>query len=138
MEQKKSNNGKILTALAAGFGYGGWAVFANLDHGAHIAFMAGAVQATYAVFSTLLITIVAHRVYVKYKCGIRGITTGFALSFLVMLAIPLLVHNYFGTPNIWQTILPGLIWGSIYLMSFLVTLEVKQRKEIKNAEDIVI
>lgn len=124
-----SRKAKILSASAAAIGYGGWAVFANSDHGLHIAISAGVIQGTYAFLTTLLITIVAQKIYQKTKCGIRGVLTGFFVSFLVMLAIPLGVHNYFGTPNIWQTITPGLIWGSIYLITFLITLEVKQRNK---------
>lgn len=103
-------------------GYGGWAVFANYEHGPHAWAMAGAIQATYAFISTFFITTVAQRTYIKYNCGVRGVFAGFITSFIVMLAIPVTVHCIAGTPDILQTILPGLIWGSIYLMGFLITL----------------
>ena len=127
-EKLKKNKNKILTALAAALAYGGWAVFANYEHGLDIAVPSGLIQGIYAFLSTLTITIVAQKVFVKYNCGIRGVLTGFSLSFVVMLAFPFVVHRLNGTPDIWETILPGLIWGSIYLLGFLVTLEVKQRK----------
>jgi hypothetical protein len=119
------NISTIITALAAGLGYGGWAIYANYEHGIHAWMMAGAVQAIYAFISTLSITHIARKVFIKYDCGVRGVMAGFIASFIVMLAIPLLVHSFFGTPNIWQTILPGLIWGSIYLIGFLLTLDKK-------------
>lgn len=127
-EYKSSRRGKIISASAAAVGYGGWAVYANSDHSMNMAISAGVIQGTYAFLSTILITIVAQKAYEKTKCGMRGICVGFLISFIVMLAIPLSIHNYFGTPNIWQTITPGLIWGSIYLITFLITLEVKQKK----------
>lgn len=118
----------LLTALAAAFGYGGWAVYANHEYGLHVSIMAGIVQGTYAFFSTFSITHVAHKVYLKYHCKIRGIIAGFLMSFIIMLAIPLTVHSILGTPNLWKTITPGLIWGSIYLAGFLIFTERKRMK----------
>ena len=133
MDSKKANTSIIVTSLAAALGYGGWAVYVNYEHGVHAWMMAGAIQGTYAFLSTLFITHIARIVYLKCGCKIRGILTGFGMSFLIMLAIPLLLHNVAGTPNIWQTILPGLIWGSIYLIGFLVILEFKDTNAKKNS-----
>ncbi len=119
----------FFNAFAAGIGYGGWAVYANYEHGAHAWIMAGSIQGIYAFISTLFITQVAQKTCVKYQYGLKGITIGFIVSFLVMLTIPLFIHNLFGTPNIWMTILPGLIWGSIYLLGFLITLDTTQRRK---------
>lgn len=85
--------------------------------------MAAGVQGAYAFLSTLSITHVARRTFLRHNRGIRGVLIGYGMSFVLMLAIPLVVHNLAGTPDIWQTILPGLIWGSIYLLGFLVSLE---------------
>ena len=93
--------------------------------------MAGLVQATYAFFSTFFITHVAQRTFVKYECGVRGGLAGFGASFVVMLAIPITVHNLMGTPEILHTILPGLIWGSIYLLGVLISLHVSQKGKVK-------
>ncbi len=124
---KKINYSALFTALAAAIAYGGWAVYANYEHGLHSWVMAGIVQGVYAFFSTFFVTYVARLVFFKCKCAMRGILAGFATSFLVMLAIPMGVHCLAGTPDIVQTILPGLIWGSIYLLGFLITLNISQR-----------
>ena len=139
-ETKKEKRGRaiLLTALAAGLGYGGWAFYANFEYGFPTAMMSGSIQGVYAFLSTLCITHIAHLTFLKFKCGYRGIFSGFVASFIVMLALPLIVHNYFGTPNIWQTILPGLIWGSIYLIGFLISLDVKIRVDAKNEVEIEI
>ena len=126
LSQKK--RAALLTAVAAALGYGGWAVYANYEHGTHAWLMAGLVQASYAFCSTFVVTYVAQRTFTKYDCGIKGVCAGFVASFVVMLAIPLLVHNLVGTPDIWQTILPGLIWGSIYLLGVLISLQSSQKK----------
>jgi len=138
MTKKNINYSTLLTALAAAIGYGGWAIYANYEHGTQAAVMAGGIQGTYAFFSTLSITHVARWVFLKYNCAIRGTLAGFTASFIVMLALPLIVHNLAGTQNIWQTILPGLIWGSIYLISFLIMLDIKLRvpSTKKNSNDV--
>lgn len=127
MDKDKGKNTIFLTALLAAAVYGGWAAFANYDHGLSAALMAGGIQGVYAFISTLSITHVARWAFLKYKCGWHGITAGFLMSFLVMLAIPLVVHSFFMTPNIWLTIAPGLVWGSIYLLGFLISLDFKLR-----------
>jgi len=125
-------NATILTALAAALGYGGWAVYANYDHGIHASVVAGLIQGIYAFLSTFSITHVARKVYLKHNCKMRGIIVGFLMSFIIMLAIPLTVHSIFGTPNMWKTIMPGLIWGSIYLAGFLILTEHKRLKDEKS------
>jgi hypothetical protein len=126
----KANSTAFFTALAAAIGYGGWAVFANYEHGVYAWVVAGFIQASYAFFSTFFITHVAKWTFIKYDCGFKGILAGFGTSFIVMLAIPLLVHSIFHTPDLWQTILPGLIWGSIYLLGVLFSLNASHKKEV--------
>lgn len=115
------------TAILAAIIYGAWAGFANSEHGLSIWVKAALAQGVYAFISTLSITHIAKFVFLKFKCGLSGIIIGFLASFVVMIAIPLIVHNAIGTPDIWEAILPGIIWGSIYLAGFLVSLDVKMR-----------
>lgn len=124
----RSSHFALVSALAAGVGYGGWAAYANYDHEAHIWMMAGAIQAVYAFGATLSITHMARWTYRKYDCSIRGTIAGFAAGFILMLLIPITIHSLSGTPNIIMTILPGLIWGSIYLLSFLLSLHRAERR----------
>ena len=124
----------LLAALAAALGYGGWAVYVNYAHGMQAWAMAGALQGAYAFASTLSITHIARWVFFRYGCAYRGITAGFVASFIVMLAIPMMVHTVAGTPELWHTILPGLIWGSVYLLAFLCLLDRKNITISKNLE----
>ncbi len=123
----KEKRAALFTAVVAAAGYGGWAAYANYEHGAHAWMMAGFIQASYAFFSTFFITHVAQRAFIKYDCGIRGVLAGFGASFVVMLAIPIIVHSFAGTPDVLQTILPGLVWGSIYLLGVLFALHISNK-----------
>lgn len=117
-----------LNALAAMLVYGAWAIFANFEHGRSAWLMAGVIQGIYAFGSTLTVTVVARWAYLRAGAKLRGILCGFGLSFLVMLIIPVAVHSIAGTPNILQTILPGLIWGSGYLIGYLLLTEKNSKK----------
>lgn len=128
MTKNKTQLSALLAATAAAIIYGGWAIYANFEHGAHAWGMAGIVQATYAFVSTLTITHIAHWAFLRTGGGSRGITTGFVASFIVMAAIPITVHTIAMTPDILQTILPGLIWGSLYLLGFLIASDKKHQK----------
>ncbi len=110
----------ILISLLAGLIYGSWAAFANFEHGTAVAAKAGIGQGIYALASTWLVTLTAVYVYHKLKGGWLGFCCGFGSSFLVMLSIPLLIHSILLTPNVWQAILPGLIWGSGYIFIYLL------------------
>jgi len=121
----QANFSVYLTAVAAAIVYGGWAVFANYEHGVHAWAMAGVIQGVYAFISTFCVTQLAKGVFAKCGGGVRGLMTGFTVSFLLMLAIPVGVHFVAGTPDILETILPGLVWGSVYLMGVLILLYVK-------------
>jgi hypothetical protein len=128
MFKKTPQISPFLAAVAAAIVYGGWAIYANYEHGAHAWTMAGIVQASYAFISTLTITHIAHWAFLRTGGGSRGITTGFVASFIVMAAIPITVHTIAMTPDILQTILPGLIWGSLYLLGFLIASDKKHQK----------
>ncbi|MEN1727225.1 MAG: hypothetical protein AAGJ52_02185 [Pseudomonadota bacterium] len=118
----------ILIALLAAVGYGAWAAYANHEYGLETAVMAGTVQAVYAFLSTLSVTHVARWIFFRFGCAIKGIAAGFLASFVVMLLFPLVVHRLAGTPDLWQTILPGLIWGSVYLLGYLVAVDRRERQ----------
>lgn len=109
----------LINASAALTLYGSWAFYANYDHGATAAWLAGFIQGSYAFVSTLTVTLLALKIYHHYKGGIKGVTLGFSASFVAMLVIPWAVHTAAGTPDTLQTVLPGLIWGSIYLVAVL-------------------
>ncbi len=109
----------LLIPLLAGLVYGVWAGFANSEHGFSVALRSGMGQGLYAFFSTWLVTSVARRSYYFFGCGKKGGFLGFAISFLVMLTLPLSVHAALATPNVWQAISPGLVWGSGYIAFYL-------------------
>ena len=106
----------IATALLALLIYGGWAAFVNSDHGTEMAIRAGLGQGVYAFFSTWLVTGTARKVLVNLGHNRLSYIVSFLASFCVMLTFPLIIHSLIGTIDILEAILPGLIWGSFYIV----------------------
>lgn len=106
-------------SLLAALVYGTWAAFANSEHGVAIALKAGLGQGSYALFSTFWVTVSAVRIFRLCRGGWIGVFAGFIVSFIVMISIPLTIHTLLRTPDTWQAILPGLVWGSGYIMVLL-------------------
>ena len=119
----------IIPMLAACI-YGGWAAYVNLEHSASVALRAGLGQGIYAFMSTLLVTEMAKRAFRFFGCGYKAILFSFIATFLLMLAIPCIVHAWLMTPDTLEAILPGLLWGSIYILLTLIFLYRKEQMEL--------
>lgn len=99
--------------------YGSWAAFVNLDHGTPMALRAGVGQGLYAFASTWLVTATAQQLLARFGYTSAAITLSFVLTFCLMLSLPLLIHTLLGTADILEAIVPGLIWGSGYILLVL-------------------
>lgn len=124
---QKSQKTILKISFLAAFAYGSWAVFVNYDHGMMVWMKAGLAQASSSFLMTFFITNIAHGVCHKMGYGKKGISLGYFSTIIVMVAVPYTTHTISGTPRIWASMAPGLIWGSIYITSYLVTIDRKQR-----------
>jgi len=115
LKSLKSEKANILAATLAFLIYGSWAGWVNSEYGLAITLRAGLGQGIYAFFSTWVVTAVARRILYQYGLNWKGMFISFLVTFLVMLAFPVVIHNILMTPDIIEAILPGLIWGSGYI-----------------------
>lgn len=106
--------------LAAGVIYGSWAAYANSEYGTSTMLSAGLAQGFYALFSTWIVTATASKVLTQMGPTHIGMALAFIVTFAVMLAIPFSVHTLLKTPDMWQAITPGLVWGSVYIGGFIL------------------
>ena len=104
--------------------YGVWAAFVNLDHGNEMALRAGLGQGAYAFVSTWLVTGAARELLARLGYHTLALVLSFLITFSLMLSIPLLLHALLGTVDVWEAILPGLIWGSGYII-FVLWIDVR-------------
>jgi hypothetical protein len=105
-------------ALLAAIVYGAWAGWVNSEYGNNIALKASLVQASYAFFLTALVSLVARQLlnYFNFSRAARWIAL--LASWLVMLAIPVILHTWQHTPDLLEAILPGATIGSVYLWTY--------------------
>ena len=111
----KSEKANIFAATLAFLIYGSWAGWVNSEYGLVISLRAGLGQGVYAFFSTWVVTAVARKILYKFGLNWKGMLMSFLVTFQVMLAFPVVIHNILMTPDIIEAILPGLIWGSGYI-----------------------
>ena len=96
-----------------------------------IAAVTGSVQASYAFTSTLFLTYIVRQVYLKLGRALWGMVTGFMVGLTIIVSLPWALQSLVGNPNTLATILPGIIWGSIYVVGFLCYLEFYQGERAK-------
>ncbi len=98
-------------AGVAGFAvYGGWAAYANLDHGSIIAMRSGLVQGSYSLVLTFLMSFATEELY--KQLSVLWMTV--AVVCLILFSTAYGIHHLVGTPEILMSILPGFVIGSIY------------------------
>ncbi len=119
----------LINAIVAGLAYGGWAYYANMDHSHEASVMAAFVQGSSSFTFTLAITWVALKLYRLRHCTKQGVVIGWLGSVFLLVTLPTLLHYVAGTPNILQTIAPGIIIGSAYLLIYL--LHYRKKQDIK-------
>ena len=105
--------------LLAALVFGGWAAFVNREYGSLVTIRSGMGQAVYALFSTWIVSRTAVSVFSIAKGGAQGVLGSFVVSFIVMISIPLTIHHALATPEIFNAILPGIVWGSGYIATYL-------------------
>jgi hypothetical protein len=113
--------------LLAALVFGSWAAFVNREYGTDIAIRSGLGQAVYALFSTWIVSKTLVSVFSKTQRDVQGAILSFVAAFIVMICIPLTIHYALGTPEILNAILPGAVWGSGYIGSYLWVLSRQPR-----------
>lgn len=114
----------VMNAIAAFFIYGAWAYGAN-NVGAVKSAMA---QGSMSFANTLVLALyleVVHRI----ASGLKQLIAYVFALFLSVVGIQVLIHYTVGTQNIFLTILPGMIIGTIYIVSYLYHL--KRMEKVK-------
>ena len=111
------NSPLLRSALAGGAGfvvYGGWAVYANIEHGTTIGIRSGLVQGTYSLVLTFIMTLVTEWLFAMLA-GLRlGRSIVIVVVCLMLFVTAYGIHVVVGTPEILMTIVPGFIVGSVY------------------------
>ncbi len=131
----------VITALAF-FGYGGWALYCNWSSDLsmqNIAWRAACIQGTYAGGLTLANVYILEWLLIKIKQKFSAISPSHVIEksqlwltviigLLVQYSIIIPIHLLNQTPNIFLTLLPGLIIGTIFNYIYLVNFNKRYSK----------
>ncbi len=110
-----------ISAVLALIVYGSWAAFSNVSYGYNTVLIAFLIQGGYAFVSTLALGVAVIHTFRRLGSSRAARIGSFLLGFTVLCTVPAGLHVLAGTPNIVQSILPGLIWGTGYLVLLLRT-----------------
>ena len=113
---------RSLAAGIAGFiVYGGWAYYINEPYDMGVA--AGMTQGTYSFVLTLSTTLLMEFLMDLFSTQKAQTALTVAATSLVTFATAYLIHVLVGTPEILLTILPGFLIGTVYTVTYVLTLK---------------
>lgn len=112
----------IVSGLLGFLAYGGWACYANYDYGLEVATKAAFTQGSYSFIVTLVMTLFMEALFRL----IANPTLRFCVTFFGTCAVLYTtswgVNALMGTPEIFMTILPGIIIGTAYTFGYTLSL----------------
>lgn len=115
-----SNQRSFISSVVGLFGYGGWAYYANYMHGLMVGVKAAIVQGGYSFALTFAMTMLMERIFSFFDNPIKRFAITFLGTCLLLYFTSWFINYLAGTPEIWMTILPGYIIGTV--MTFFYTL----------------
>ena len=117
---------KIIFAAIAFVGYGGWALYSNIMDGSEasmiIAWRAACIQGVYSAIVTLVNMLMLEFSFSRYffehpPTLARAYSVATVLLLQYSMIVP--VHILNGTPNIFITLLPGMIIGTAFSYAYI-------------------
>jgi hypothetical protein len=120
--QPDSRKRPAVVALGAGVLYGSWAAWANHEHGLRAMLKAAGAQAALSVAATLGLVLILE--YLFRRAPSPRVGFWLASSGTSSIAVIALVagHTLAGTPNIWTTIAPSVVVGTVFYFGYSLTL----------------
>jgi len=111
----------FISGIGAFVIYALWAYYSNEGSAVRSAFMQGSMS----FFMTIFLAIMLEFIYKKASAAISAIIFALLLIWSIM-TLQAIVHYVIGTDNIFMTILPGLLLGTVYVIVYLVDLDRKK------------
>ena len=119
----QSNKARSLLSAFAGFiAYGGWAFFANMEHGLEASLKAACTQGSFSFTLTLAMNLIMEWIFqLSNQPRIQAAMT-VTVTCLMVYSASWGINYLTGTPEIFMTVLPGWIFSTIYVCMYTVTL----------------
>ena len=116
----------LTSACVSAMMYGGWAYWTNRLHGLWVALRVTAVQAVWSAVITVALTFIIERVAVACASAGREIRLSALPALILVWTGPFTVHTLAGTPELIDTIAPGVTIGTIFVFSYAANLARKR------------
>ncbi len=116
----------LISALIGFAFYGAWAIFVNFMHGKESAIKAGLVQGGYSFILTFFMTLLLEAIYLRalhfLKSELAAIVITVVTSCTIVFSGSWLVNYLSGTPEIFNTVILGYIFGGLYSIAYTIGL----------------
>ena len=113
---------RLLPAVAAFLGYGGWSLYVNSDGDMMSAMSYALCYGGYSFVTTLVTTGLMEGLYRKLQPHPKAAVITAVITCLLLYIGAWAVNYAAGTPNILLTILPGVTFSTIFVCSYLAAL----------------
>lgn len=120
-----ANNGVTRSIVSGLFGfaaYGGWAFYVNYAHGLDAAAKAAFTQGSYSFTVTLVMTLLMEYLFRLLANPMLRFCATFFGTCALLYSTSWGVNVLAGTPEIFMTILPGIIIGTVYTFIYTLSL----------------
>ena len=115
-----SKQRNVLSGFAGLMGYGGWAYYANYMHGLMAGVKAAVVQGGYSFALTFTMTMLMEKIFHLFRNPVKRFVITFLGTCFILYFTSWFINYLAGTPEIFMTILPGYIIGTV--MTFFYTM----------------
>ena len=112
----------LISAMAAFLGYGGWTLYVNSDGDPMSAMKYALCYGGYSFIMTLITSGLLEFLYRRLAHQPKGPMVAGVITCLLLYAGAWAVNFAAGTPNILLTILPGMAFSTVFVISYLLTL----------------
>ncbi|MCV6604748.1 MAG: hypothetical protein OIF34_05555 [Porticoccaceae bacterium] len=121
----------LISAVAAFLGYGGWTLYVNGDGDPMSAMSYALSYGSYSFVMTLITSGLLEGLFRGFGGQRKGSLIAGAITCLLLYAGAWGINYAAGTPNILITIVPGMTFSTLFVVSYLITL--KKLSEAKQA-----
>lgn len=118
----------LALAVGAGCMYGAWALWANLEHGAAAGWRAAGTQFFVSFVVTLVITTLMEQVHASLPSRLLRVGGAIAAAVGTTVVFTVSLHYATSTPEMFDTVVPVLVLGSLYCIAYVANLERELRQ----------
>lgn len=120
----------IFSALAAFFGYGGWAYYINHKADPSMGLISAITQGISSFSITFITAYAVSGIYCAIQSKLWRILMPAIILVSILIVFLCIVHSVIGTPRILFTIIPSILITFLFCLATAYKLELSEKKEL--------